>query len=65
VIKQFRRVAMKATISQIVDLAEHEVGSHLDEIIDILSEMTDKELIIYQRRLAQLSKAVNEVLKGR
>jgi len=64
-IKQFRRVAMKTTISQIVDLAEHEVSSHLDEIIDILDEFSDIELIIYRRRLGQLSKAVQDVQKKR
>lgn len=56
---------MKATIMQIVDLAEHEVSSHLDEIIGILDELDDKELIIYKRRLGQLSKAVTDVQKKR
>jgi len=59
--KHFRRAVMKKAITEIVELAENEVGAHLDEVKGIIRELSSEELVVYQRRLKQLLKAVQEV----
>jgi len=61
----FKRAVMKATIDQIVNLAEKEVSGHIDDIAAILRTYTNAELKTYHRRLSQLSECVVKEQKSR